>query len=802
MRLPRASQEAMKREIWEKARERAALKTFSDKKLEIVLYDWLKQTTPKYNWDWPYIRHIQNALNQVTSGTVDKLILELPPRHGKALHVDTPIPTPDGWVRISDLKIGDKVFDESGNVCRVIAVSEVWKNRPVYRVITDDGDEIIADEEHEWPARLCGKFISFKNHTTKVIARKRAKRAMIKRQGALVLPEVALPIHPYVLGVWLGDGCSNHATITQSDEDINWMRQEIEKCGYLTSNRKTKATFGILGLQERLRSAGMLNNKHIPKLYLRASREQRLKLLQGLIDTDGYVSKEGQIEFCTVNEDLANGVSELVFSLGRKASISIGRALLNGKDYGKKYRVSFYMLNAAMMPRKALRCRESIRTFNRYVKAISCGVADTVCIQVDSPNNLFLCGRSMLPTHNSEITTIRYPVYRFERDPQMRVIVGAYNQTLANRFSRMSRKIAAQRISLSEERKAVEEWETAAGGTFRAVGVGGGATGQGADLIVIDDPIKNREEAESPTYRDKIWDWYTNDIYTRKEPGCAIIIIMTRWHKDDLVGRILDSDDAVNWRIICLPAEAEINDPLGRNVGEALCPDRFDEEALSGIKKVLGRDYQALYQQRPVAREGGMFKEHWFVKVDAVPREAKRIRAWDFASTEDGGDYTVGLLMAEKDGIYYVEDVVRGQWSSGSRDKIIRETALNDAAHYGDVTHWGEQEPGSGGKYQAAAFIKLLAGFNVYTEITSGAKPVLAMPFASQTEAGNVRVKRAHWTSAYIAEMCDFPQGAHDDQVDASAKAFAKLALNVDENDSSAVQYVRRSALEIYGDLP
>lgn len=382
------------------------------------------------------------------------------------------------------------------------------------------------------------------------------------------------------------------------------------------------------------------------------------------------------------------------------------------------------------------------------------------------------------PRHGkSELTTIRYPVYRFERNPTMRVIVGAYNQTLANRFSRMSRKIAATRLALSEDRKAVEEWETRAGGTFRAVGVGGGATGQGADLIVIDDPIKNREEAESPTYRDKIWDWYTNDIYTRREPGCAIIVIMTRWHKDDLVGRILDSDDAANWRVICLPAEAEENDPLGRKVGEALCPERFDEVALADIKKVLGRDYHALYQQRPVAREGGMFKELWLEKVDAVPREARRIRAWDFASTEDGGDYTVGLLMAEKDGIYFVEDVVRGQWNSGQRDRMIRMTAEKDAERYGNVVHWGEQEPGSGGKYQVAAFVKLLSGFPVYTEPVSGSKADRADPFASQASAGNVKIKRADWTSAYITELCDFPNGVHDDQVDASTMAFAKLAL-------------------------
>ena len=143
------------------------------------------------------------------------------------------------------------------------------------------------------------------------------------------------------------------------------------------------------------------------------------------------------------------------------------------------------------------------------------------------------------PRHGkSEQTTIRYPTWRLERDPTLRVIVGAYNQILANKFSRKARRIAVQRLDLSAERVAVEDWETAQGGGFRVVGVGGGITGQGGDLIIIDDPVKNREEANSQAYRDRVWEWYTDDLYTRLEPGGAIILIMTRWHEDDLAGRI------------------------------------------------------------------------------------------------------------------------------------------------------------------------------------------------------------------------------------------------------------------------
>lgn len=381
------------------------------------------------------------------------------------------------------------------------------------------------------------------------------------------------------------------------------------------------------------------------------------------------------------------------------------------------------------------------------------------------------------PRHGkSELATIRYPVYRLECDPALRVIIGAYNQTLANKFSRMARRIAATRLALGSDRAAVEEWETAQGGGLRAVGVGGGVTGQGGNLIVIDDPVKSREEAESENYRERVWDWYTNDLYTRLEPNAALVLIMTRWHKDDLAGRILASDDGPSWRVVNLPAEAEAGDALGRPEGAALNPDRYPLAELAKIRTVLGRDYAALFQQRPQAREGGMFKEHWLLLVDAVPAQARRVRWWDKAATDGGGDYTAGVLVAEAAGLYYVEDVVRGQWSSGERDKIIRAIAERDRERFGPVTYWSEQEPGSGGKDAAAAFIRLLAGFDVHTEPSTGSKEVRAQPLAAQAEAGNVKVKRGAWASAFTAEMCDFPSGAHDDQADAAAGAFNKLA--------------------------
>lgn len=387
----------------------------------------------------------------------------------------------------------------------------------------------------------------------------------------------------------------------------------------------------------------------------------------------------------------------------------------------------------------------------------------------------------MPPRHGkSEMVTVRYPVWRMERDPSLRVVVGAYSQTLANRFSRKSRRIAKERLVLDPERTAVEEWETTAGGTFRAIGVGAGITGQGGHLIIIDDPVKSREEANSEAYRERVWEWYTDDLYTRAEPDAAMILIMTRWHEDDLAGRILASEDGPNWTVVSLPAEAEEDDPLGRQPGAALCPARYDLPALAGIQRVLGASsYSALYQQRPTPAEGGMFKRHWFAIVGAAPRDAQRVRAWDKAGTEDDGDYTVGVLMVkDKAGVYYVEDVVRGQYSDLQRERIIQQTAEMDKAVYGNVTIWLEQEAGSGGKDSARLTTRGLAGHTVRSERPTGDKVTRAQPYAAQCEAENVKLVAGAWNAAYLNELMVFPNGKHDDQVDASSLAFTKLALS------------------------
>lgn len=263
------------------------------------------------------------------------------------------------------------------------------------------------------------------------------------------------------------------------------------------------------------------------------------------------------------------------------------------------------------------------------------------------------------PRHGkSEMATVRYPIWRMERDPALTVIVGAYNKTLADNFSRKARRIARERLQLDTERTAVDEWQTAQGGTFRSAGVGTGVTGKGAKLIIIDDPVKSREEANSPAYRERVWNWYTDDLYTRLEPDGAIILIMTRWHHDDLAGRILASDDKDSWTVVSLPALAEAHDPLDREPGQPLWPQRFDIPALERIETVLGKQsFASLYQQRPMATDGDIFqRSFWDMEtgrnrydIADIVTERKIIGRWLFGDTafkdKSSNDYTCFALF-------------------------------------------------------------------------------------------------------------------------------------------------------------
>ena len=362
---------------------------------------------------------------------------------------------------------------------------------------------------------------------------------------------------------------------------------------------------------------------------------------------------------------------------------------------------------------------------------------------------------------------------------------------MAEGFSRKAMGLAAdheETLGYGLTRDTAEEWTTTNRGHYRAAGVGGSIAGERADLAIIDDPTRSRADAESLTVRESQWAWFTGDLRTRLKPDAAIVVIMTRWHVDDLGGRLLDRQPEL-WRVVSLPAIAEENDALGREPGEWLWSD--DQYGYSSeLRKVHAeyeaagatRDWAALYQQRPRPLEGSLFKAGMISTIEAAPAGGATVRAWDLAATAQTGtrdpDWTVGVKMQRApSGQFIVQDVKRVRGGPDEVEAMIVNTAQQD----GHGVRIGlPQDPGQAGKQQVLYLTRKLEGFVVESSPETGAKETRAAPFASQVNVGNVSVVRGTWNAAYIDELAAFPSGMHDDQADASARAFGMVGSQID----------------------
>ena len=400
-------------------------------------------------------------------------------------------------------------------------------------------------------------------------------------------------------------------------------------------------------------------------------------------------------------------------------------------------------------------------------------------------------GRLMinLPPRHGKTATVAtlLPAYFLGRNPDHRVILASYGATLAEKNSRRVRELIRGAdhlevfpgVGLSPDSGARESWDLSAPheGGMDAVGKGGGITGKGAQLIILDDMVKSRQEVESAYMRDNDWDWYRNDLLSRVEPGGAIVMIATRWHEDDIAGRILTTEGA-EWETIILPALAEENDPMGRAVGEPLWPERYSLRALEKMKRTMG-DYvwTALYQQRPRPREGGLFKTsimHDKYLSDPPPDVLKRVRFWDIAMSERStANYSAGVLMGyTSNGNIVVLDVVHRQVEWSAVPDLIMRVALQD----GPDVHVGIEAV----FYQASVVMNLLKRPELSRHVirsfpVEGDKFSRALPWSARWGAGQVYVLRRTWTHKYIEEHASFPYGANDDQVDASSGCLQAL---------------------------
>lgn len=796
----------------DRARAEETLRKRKEERKEIMFWNWLPIVTPKFNWTWTHFGPIFAGLRDIINGKSKRLMIFLPPRSGKSecvtvrfpawmierspemrfivaaynvslaakfsrkiqrivtargleldreavddwttreeggiravgvgsgvtghgangiliddpikpLAIDTPVPTPSGWKMLGDLQIGDKVFDHAGRICNIINVTPHY-TAPRMRVTFSDNSTIDAHPSHPWktfsrddhavytqkhksydslwPTWKSNGKAKVQTVTTSHIAATLTARITMRNWtipvcGALELPEVVLPVDPYLLGYWLGDGTSAEAAVTVGNKDVPHFLSYIMAIGYVIHSDKAndngahrisvsttyrKQNKWGDSLTRRLRELGVLNNKHIPVIYLRASIQQRLALLRGLMDSDGTIEKtHGETTFVSTSKPLADGTYELIVSLGGKVVVST-RPAANKTAYILR---GFYAFQPFALPRKAQRntapgqIRRRNRTIVNVEKLDNC---DHVCITVDSDSHLFLAGKGMIPVCNS------------------------------------------------------------------------------------------KEEAYSSVYRDKAWEWYKDDLYTRLEPGGFIILCLTRWHYDDLAGRILKADVNKEWKVVKLPALAEEDDDeIGRKQGDALCPDRFSRDDLLSIKAVMGSDFESLYQQNPTAVQGSIFKREWWRFYQTRPEFNRIIQSWDTAfkdkhTNDPSNCQTWGVTNSG----YYLID----RWQDRVTFPDLKRAAiLNYDKWKPDVVIVEDKASGQSliQEIQRETKIPMLA-VKADRDKISRANAVTPL-----MESGHVFLPEGvSWVSEYIDQMAIFPAGKHDEDPDVTSQALNYLS--------------------------
>lgn len=400
------------------------------------------------------------------------------------------------------------------------------------------------------------------------------------------------------------------------------------------------------------------------------------------------------------------------------------------------------------------------------------------------------CPRSMIfmPPGSAKSTYASrlFPAWMFQRRPRLRIIGASHTSGLALEFSADVQQLVRDNsetlgYGLLTENK--QRWRTTNGGSYLASGVGYAIPGYRADLGIIDDPIKSRAAADSPVDRNHVWNWYLGSFERRLTPGAPVIIILTRWHEDDLAGRLLQTQGD-KWEVVRLPAAAEDDDQLGRRPGEWLWDDDeygFGAE-LKGIRDDLeragaNREWSAQYQQRPRPLEGALFMVDRIGVLPAAPTGGITVRAYDLAATRQMGTrdpaWTRGVKMTlMPNRRIVVEDVVGARGAPDEVERLIVNTAGQDGRK---IRIGLPQDPGQAGKAQVAYFLKLLNRFHVDVSPETGDKATRAGPFASQVNVGNVDIVEGAWNRSFLDELASFPSGSKSDQVDASSRAYEML---------------------------
>ena len=565
-----------------------------------------------------------------------------PPESGKALSVDTEIPTPTGFRRIGDLKIGDSVYGRDGRPCSVTWTSPVQLNREVFNVLFDDGASVLADADHRWLAwtpddRRTPRWPSTK-HVTKDQLRVVTTRDMINTglrrsdRWCWFIPtcaavsglETELPVHPYVLGAWLGDGNSAGPRITYHEDDSEVIERCVKIEGGVAGPPSRQGESNVFNrtvggsrykkrdpdrLKMRLRKLGVINNKHIPESYLLASEKQRRELLAGLLDTDGSVCNgpsggSSRIELSFCREVLARGAVELIRSLGFKASIKASAAKIYGRTVGTRWRITFTAREPVfLLKRKLVKQKldgDKRVTGHRSVRSITpVESVPVVCIKVDSPDHSYLATRSYVVTHNTSQVSLIRASWLVCKNPNIEIkIVSGADDTSVKRvkalgrlfmFDKSFKRVWGHVVQPSQARVrgadpyndhkiTVARTTQSPEPTVEAYGVLSTAAGSRCHVLIFDDAIDEKSALWSAAAKHHVNDAIQNTWLSRVRKGhrdSHVIWICTTWSGDDQSSIFMAS---AKWRFLVVAVSDDFTHLVckyiekGVEIGTKKCP--------------------------------------------------------------------------------------------------------------------------------------------------------------------------------------------------------------------------------------
>lgn len=794
-----------------------------------TFYRWFVVSNFEENLTASHIKYIAYKLMQLVNGTLGKsrIGINLPPQH--KLADSTPVLTDNrGWVTHGDLTVGDTVFTPNGNPSPVVNVSD--KDYCDYKITFSDGSTILAHHGHLWSVYKRGHGKKQSIHTTEEIMKDYVYYEGDTRRYRYQLPLIQpiefnnnreLPIDPYWLGLWLGDGTHNKPCITHDPEDNEWIEHIPYHVSSVTIHKKTgvhTTYFGNQDLTGKLRELHVYENKHIPEIYFTASVPDRLKLLAGLIDSDGSVDQNGRVRFINTNKKLIDGFARLCDSLALyhgkihhitadeinriKSEKKYGLPIVSKKDcYVLGFQATYPI--PTHIPRKqcngkGLRRRLSIIR----VEKVDNGEMGK-CIEIADPEGIYLAGERLTPTHNSKssLITEAFTAWLLLNNPKRRILVVNAEKGLSQKFGTNIKNLLRNAapfwgLQISNDSHSKTSMKLTKDGDLQSgsidlTGLTGGITGRPVDYIICDDLFKGLPTELTPTGLDTKWDLYNIIIEQRMRTKnrSKLVLLSTRWDSEDIHGRILADDyQKQKYEFIILPAIAGENDILGRKPGEPLWPEYYDLNFYHDKERTMGeRQFQAIYQQVPLDLTGDFFYTdhlHWddtYIDQDNIAN----CRSYDMAYTDEktalaenrNADYTAGCHAEKISDKHYIFSDFLYKRLGAKNIRKIQSTARFDGLNKPILI-----EPGTKGGAASELFRlwdkDYLTDYNCIQSEPIGTKADRATALKNAIYDGYIHIycPDTALRKELKIQLESFPNGsAHKDLIDAMAHAFNYL---------------------------